>query len=119
MNSTPTNVPEAPILPQTCARKPWDRKIWCAPSCSITEPIPTGAIYRISQVSEETGGEEMLPPPTTPHLASSRLASPTATATATATAQPSPAGSGGGAHTCVVVVSFFQLLNIDGIISNI
>jgi hypothetical protein len=26
MNSTPTNVPEAPTLPQICARKPRDRR---------------------------------------------------------------------------------------------
>jgi hypothetical protein len=32
MNSTLTNVPEAPTLPQTCACKPWDRKICFAAS---------------------------------------------------------------------------------------
>jgi hypothetical protein len=62
MNSTPTNVPEAPTLPQTCARKPWDVKI-CLQRvellCSITEPIPDEALYRTSRVSEETGGEGM------------------------------------------------------------
>jgi hypothetical protein len=59
MNSTPMNIPEAPTLPQTCARKPWDGKI-CVQRvvfCCITEPIPDGALYRTSRVSEETGGE--------------------------------------------------------------
>jgi hypothetical protein len=41
MNSTSTNVPEAPTLPQTCARKPWDGKIYFAVSSSLTFPILT------------------------------------------------------------------------------
>jgi hypothetical protein len=36
MNSTPTNVLEAPSLPQTCAPKPWDRKICFAVSCVMS-----------------------------------------------------------------------------------
>jgi hypothetical protein len=36
MNSTSMNVPEAPTLPKTCARKPWDGKIYFAASCVIS-----------------------------------------------------------------------------------
>jgi hypothetical protein len=55
MNSTPTNVPKAPTLPQTCAHRPWDEKAGSVASYDRTEP---GAICRTSRVSEEMGGEE-------------------------------------------------------------